>query len=162
MLAEWRLPLWVTDRDFFEATDSWSQMTADFGAAVLSAWQPRKLALHGPIVELTRVWMHPDHAQRSLWADAVRALIQRRYAKRFAALFLTTWPADYKTEEAERLDWRGHDRWDQRRTSLGRLACQKLGVRPFPAGCLEEDRWWFWLPLQEGVPRPRKRRPRYS
>ena len=158
-LDEWYLdPLIACDRWFWEAADGHSAATADFGQALLSAWPIPRLAERGPVVELSRVWMHPDHAGRSLWAMAVRALIQRRYAKRFSVLLLNTWPADRLVEEAEQLDWRGFDKWDWTRTALGRLARRELGVRPLPRGCPEGDRWWQWRALQDGVPKPKRRR----
>lgn len=160
-LDEWGLPPNVTDACFFDAADACSRSTQEFANALLHAWPIRKLAEHGTVVELTRVWMHPDHAMRSIWAAAVRALIRRRYAGGFSALLLNTWPADYKAAEAEQVDWRGFSSRDRYRTALGRLAQRTLDVRPLPDGCPEDDRWWFWRPLRDGVPKPRRREPRF-
>ena len=157
-LNEWRPNFMTRDKEFFFATDAWSQGTADFGQAVLSAWPIAKLTPHGPLVELARVWMQPAYAKHRLWADAVEALIRHRYQNRFSVFLLNTWPADYKAQEAMQLDWRGEDRWDYRRSSLGRLAQAALNVRPLPRGCPLDDRWWFWRPLSKGVPLPRRRR----
>ncbi len=125
-------------------------MTSDFGIVVASAWSIRRIAEEGPPVELSRVWMRPDHAKHRLWAQAVQALIQKRYIGRFSLLLLNTWPADYKEEAAEQLDWRGISGWDRRRTSMARLARAALDVRPLPKGCFPEDRWWQWRALRAG------------
>ena len=161
-LDEWHVEHGVKDLTFFYATDADSQATADFGSAVLSAWKVAKLASHGPLLELSRVWMHPDFAYNRFWAMAVEALIRRHYARRFSVLLLNTWPADYKAAEAQQLDWRGLNRWEYRRSSLGRLAQSALHVQPLPAGCPEDDRWWYWRALSNGVPKPRRRKPVFS
>ena len=157
-LHEWHVEPGVQDLTFFYATDAASQATADFGSAVLSAWKVAKLASHGPLLELSRVWMHLNFAHKRLWARAVEALIRRHYAGRFSVLLLNTWPADYKAAEARQLDWRGLNRWEYRRSSLGRLARSALHVQPLPAGCPEDDKWWQWRALSDGVPKPRWRK----
>ena len=138
-LDEWHVRHGVRDQIFLDATDSWSQATADFGAAVLSAWPISKLTAFGPLLEESRVWMHQDYAQESLWAKALEALIQHRYARRFSVLLLNTWPADYKAAEARKIDWHGRCTWDHQRSTLGRLARQTLHVKPLPAGGPEGD-----------------------
>jgi len=154
-LQEWTLHPWISRNEFLDATDSWSQGTADFGVAVASGWSIDQLAGGKPLVELSRVWMRPDHARRRLWAAVVRAVIRRRYARRFGLLLLNTWPADYKAEGIAALGWGGERVWEVRRTSLGRLAQAALGVKALPAGCVPDDRWWFWMALSDGVARPR-------
>ena len=157
-IDEWYVDPTVEEATFWDAADSWLQGTADFGSAVLSAWPIAKLTSHGPLVELSRVWMYPEFARNRLWAAAVEALIRRRYARRFSILLLNTWPADHKAVEAERLDWQGLSLRDFRRSSLGRLAQSALHVQPLPAGCPEDDKWWYWRALSDGVPKPRQRK----
>ena len=133
-MDEWTPLLGATDISFFQATDSWSQATHDFGTAVFTAWKIRRLMKIGPLVELSKVWMQPECSKWRLWAMVVRELIRRRYANRFSLLLLNSWPTGEKAEQARQVDWRGRDGWDRHRTSLGRLAQAALGVQPVPAG----------------------------
>ena len=65
-IDEWYVDPTVEEATFWDAADSWLQGTADFGSAVLSAWPIAKLTSHGPLVELSRVWMYPEFARNCL------------------------------------------------------------------------------------------------
>jgi len=141
-LREWELGPFVTERVFLDATDAWSQGTADFGLAVASSWSVKSLARLGGLIELEHVWIKRGTRPHRLWAAAVKALLRSRYRKSYALLILNTWPDGEKAEKAARVDWRGLTAWDQRRTSLGRLARAALGTKPLPKDAEAPDQWW--------------------
>lgn len=157
-LCEWNLSAGITDKFLFEVADAFSQAAQDFAFAVLSFWPIASLTRHGNLLEVCYVWMQPEYAKGSVWAEALEKLISRRYLNRYSVMLLNCWPMSYKAVSINVEGWRGRERWNKRRTALARLAHQKLGVRPLPPIGDDQDRWWLWCPLKAGVPRPRKRK----
>jgi len=158
---EWHPSPGLPGDEFVEAMDELSLASHNLSLVLADAWEMEELSESGPILEFSRLWVHPGHSKGSVWAPLVEALIRRRYEKRFSILVLKAFPLEYEDAmgKGSPLE-RGFAA--RRQKAMERLYARLLGVRPLPSDHGAEG--WMWRPLREGAPCPLQRskvRPRW-
>jgi hypothetical protein len=137
---EYRLPGFLTDLELWNNCDNYSQEASDVAEAVLSGW-PASVAEAGVLVEFARLWVNPDHARHSEWAEPIRKLIRRRWGgnrtTRASILLLKPYPLELEGNCS--LDPSLHEAMLARRTrAMRHLYSRLLDVRP-----LQESGWMY-------------------
>lgn len=156
IFEEWSVNPLINDQQFFDMTDSITSATHAFGIALLSSWPIRSVTAHGAVLDFSRLWVRPDHARSSMWAAAVRQLVQLRYHRRYALMLLKPFPLEYERELPEGSPL--YLGFTQRQAAMSRLYASVLGAQEMPLGTRAARDGWMWCPLKAGVPGPRKRR----
>lgn len=152
---EWHPPPGQPNDEFVWAMDEWTQESYDSAEVLADAWELDALAESGPILEFSRLWMRPDHAQGSVWAPVVEALIRRRYRDRFSVMVLKAFPLGYGHDPDDGA--RQEREFASRQRAMVRHYARLLGVRPLPGR--HGDEGWMWRPLSDGAPPPLRRSP---
>lgn len=147
----------ASDFEFWNACDCHSQAATKLAEAVLSGW-PIEIAERGLIVEFSRLWVDPQHARGSAWAEPVRQLVQKRWARRgrtqCALLLLKPYPLEF--EFNRQLNPRVHAaRLAKRTIAMRRLYARALGVQPIRSGI------WMWRTFSNRIGEPTARTRRW-
>jgi hypothetical protein len=147
---EWHLVPGIGRDEFIQEMDAHTDASYALAEAVAAVWPVGALSERGPLLEFSRLWVHPAHARGSPWAPAAQALIRRRYERRSSVMILKAFPIEYEGEVPEGSPLRSA--CDRRQRAMRRLHARALGMRPFPGELGDEG--WMWRPLSAGVPEP--------
>ena len=147
---EWHPWPGLPSDDFVEGMDEYSLASSNPSMVLADAWEMEELSESGPVLELSRLWMHPDHARGNVWASVAEALVRRRCEGRFSVFVLKAFPLEYEhaVREGSPLE-RG---FASCRRAAERLFAWVLRVHPLPGDHGAEG--WMWRPLRDGAPRP--------
>ncbi len=93
---EWHPWPGLPSDDFVEGMDKYSLASSNPSMVLADAWEMEELSESGPVLELSRLWMHPDHAKGNASASVAEALVRRRCEGRFSVFVLNAFPLEYE------------------------------------------------------------------
>jgi hypothetical protein len=155
---EYQITRSLSDQEFFDELDSYRFTTWKLAKAILANWSPRTLArlnTSGRVVCFDRLWVKPEPSAAGCWSIAAKAIIERRYLRRYGLMILCPFPLEY--EGAGETTGAGRAAFDRRLAAMARMYARQLDVAPLPARP-DSGNLFMWRPLRNDAPRPRARR----
>jgi hypothetical protein len=156
-LFEFEPATWLTNDDFFDSMDAFTQIESDLAAVLCSAWSRfcEQVIHHGNLVDFCNAWADPV-CPPGLWAAAAEELIAHELPN-YSLLTIKAYPLEYEGRVPARSAARTGLMSRQR--AMIRYYQRLFGVQKFP-GRSGDEGWLYRInPITErAMERPRNRR----